>query len=152
MLSSKPTISREILGVSDYVQEVNKGGAGSRQPPRLREREMNDKDNEVKMKRYEIENYQDWRGEITKIPFIQFPADWLIQMIPPFSDAVVRFRVRLPSGKEKSIYLDSRNSIGYMPYTYWEVYPVHGDVGRCEMNDIQELLSLIANEAEAKDA
>ena len=112
---------------------------------------MNEKDFELRMQRYKIEDHQDWRGEVRKIPFIQFPASWLIQMIPPFSDAVVRFRVRLPSGKEKSIYLDSRNSIGYMPYTYWEVYPVEGDVGRCEMNDIAELLNLISNEKEGAD-
>ena len=101
---------------------------------------------EQRMQRYRIEEDQDWRGEINRVPFIQFPADWAIQMIPPFSDAVVRFRVKLPSGQEKSIYLDSRDSIGFMGYPYWEVYPYKGDCGRCAMEEIDELLALIANE------
>lgn len=103
--------------------------------------------------RYKIEDEQKWREEIKVIPFIQFPADWLIQVIPPFSDAVVRFRVRLPSGKEKSIYLDKRNSLGYwegIDNAYWEVYPYRGDVGRCNMTEIDLLLEMIGD-TEADD-
>ena len=103
-------------------------------------------DIKTRVERYAIEDKQDWRGEIDRVPFIQFPADWLVQVIPPFGDAVVRFRVRLPSGNEKSIYLDSRNSLGYWEGTYWEVYPVMGDVERCDMDDVPKLLELIANE------
>ena len=99
-----------------------------------------------RMRRFRIEQDQDWRGEVKRLPFIQFPADWAIQVIPPFSDAVVRFRVRLPSGLEKSVYMDSRDSIGYMGYPYWEVYPYKNDVGRCALNAIDTLLALIANE------
>lgn len=93
--------------------------------------------------RWKVEDAQQWR-ETENIPWIQFPADWQIQVIPPFSDATVRFRVKLPDGREKSIYLDTRNALGYMDYPYWEVYPVGEDYGRCHMNDITQLLNLIA--------
>jgi hypothetical protein len=106
------------------------------------------------MNRLRLENDQKWREEIAIIPFIQFPSDWSIQVIPPFGDAVVRFRVRLPSGKEKSIYLDKRNSLGYWDdpdQPYWEVYPHRGDVGRCSMNEIDLLLEMIGDEQAADD-
>lgn len=103
---------------------------------------------DLKTKRYEIEDKQKWREDIKTIPFIQFPADWKVQIIPPFGDAVVRFRVQLPSGKEKSVYLDTRESLGYYGGPYWEVYPYRGDVTRCDMEDIESLLLNIADEKE----
>jgi len=109
---------------------------------------------EIQKKRYEVENEQKWREEINLIPHIQFPAEWAVQIIPPFADAVIRFRVRLPSGEDRSIYLDKRNSLGYwneIASAYWEVYPYQGDVGRCDMNDIKTLLEMIGDESEVKD-
>lgn len=109
---------------------------------------------ELQRKRYEIEDKQSWREEIEVIPFIQFPADWKIQVIPPFGDAVVRFRVQLPSGKEKSIYLDSRHSLGVYGdplETYWEVYPYRGDTARCGMNEIDDLLKYIGDESKGQE-
>lgn len=105
---------------------------------------------ELQRKRYEIENKQKWREDIKTIPFIQFPADWKIQVIPPFGDAVVRFRVQLPSGKERSIYLDSRESLGLYGdlEPYWEVYPHRGDTARCGINEIEKLLKYIGDEKE----
>jgi hypothetical protein len=104
------------------------------------------------MERYQIENKQKWREEIATMPWIQFPADWKIQIIPPFGDAVVRFRVTLPSGAVRSVYLDARHSLGlwrddkgeFIPY--WEVYPHRNDVGRCDKDNIDELLEMIACE------
>lgn len=110
--------------------------------------------NDTRINRYKIEAEQNWRDEIKNIPFIKFPADWQIQIIPPFGDAVIRFRVKLPSGTEKSIYMDSRSSIGYMmneynqPIPYWEVYPYCVDVGRCYLNEVDRLLEMIADESE----
>ena len=43
--------------------------------------------------RYKIEKAQDWRGWIAKIPAIQFDPGWQVQVIPPFSGALARFRV-----------------------------------------------------------
>lgn len=101
--------------------------------------------------RVNVERNQKWMEELEHIPFIQFPADWKIQVIPPFGDAVVRFRVQLPCGTEKSIYLDSRDSLGCFGEPYWEVYPVQDDVGRCERADIEQLLTLIADTTEGEN-
>lgn len=103
--------------------------------------------------RLDIERKQEWHDEIHTMPFIKFPADWEIQIIPPFGDAVVRFRVRLPSGGEKSIYLDKRNSLGmwYDGEAYWEVYPHQGDVGRCNIDEVDVLLEMIGDETKGKD-
>lgn len=109
---------------------------------------------EMTKKRYEVENAQKWREEIHLIPHIQFPAEWAVQMVPPFADAVVRFRVRLPSGNDKSIYLDKRSSLGYwkdVDSPYWEVYPYQGDVGRCDMDDTKTLLEMIGDESKGEE-
>ena len=112
---------------------------------------MIDNQTDVSYNRLRIEQQQDWRKELSVIPFIKFPADWSIQVIPPFGDAVVRFRVRLPSGTEKSIYLDSRNSLGYWEKPdepYWEVYPYQSDVGLCDIGEINTLLEMIGDESD----
>ena len=107
---------------------------------------------ELRMQRYKIESEQKWQQEIKNIPFFKFPAKWKVQMVPPFGDAVVRFRVELPTGTVKSVYLDCRSSLGFygasldVPTPYWEVYPVDGDVGRCDRADTERLLELIAHE------
>lgn len=113
-----------------------------------------DKRFQTYLKRLEVERDQQWREEIDLIPFINFPAGWSVQVIPPFADAVARFRVRLPSGRVKSVYLDTRCSIGNYwgdngeMVPYWEVYPYQGDVGRCKRNEVAELLEMIADEKE----
>ncbi len=103
---------------------------------------------DLQLLRYEVETRQAWQDEIKHIPPISFPTDWKIQIIPAFGDAVVRFRVLLPNGEEKSIYLDSRDSLGCYGEPYWEVYPVGGDVGRCDRADTVRLLELIADLSE----
>jgi len=107
---------------------------------------------EQQMARYKIEVEQEWRETGDAIPFISFPTDWQVKVIPPFGDAAVRFVVKLPSGMTKSIYLDVRDSLGFFggvgnePTPYWEVYPYLGDVGRCAMGDTKGLLEMIADE------
>lgn len=108
------------------------------------------------MERYRVESQQKWREEIDAMPWITFPADWKVQIIPPFGDAVIRFRVELPSGDKRSVYLDARHSLGtwrdeqgeFIPY--WEVYPYRGDVGRCDKENVAELLAMIGDEGEAE--
>ena len=91
----------------------------------------------------------DFQKELLKrlqaIPFIKFPQDWEIQMNPPYAGATARFRVKKPSGKITSVYLDCYEMLGsYMGgKPYWEVYPVGGEVGRCGIDDVEELLKLI---------
>lgn len=95
--------------------------------------------------RLQVEKDQGWRDIVDSIPFIQFPAGWKFRAVPPFLDAVVRFHVELPNGDQKSIYLDSRDTLGsFGDSPYWEVYPVEGDARRCAMNDTESLLALIA--------
>lgn len=86
-----------------------------------------------------------------EIPEIEFPGDWAIRIIPPFKGAIVRFRARLPHmGKEDSvsIYLDCYDTLGCYGSPYWEVYPYRGDVERCDMMDIEELLRMISDRGE----
>jgi hypothetical protein len=109
------------------------------------------------MERYRVESQQKWREEIETMPWITFPAGWKVQIIPPFGDAVVRFRVTLPSGAMRSVYLDARHSLGAWrgeendPMPYWEVYSYRGDVGRCDKENVAELLAMIADEGEADE-
>lgn len=89
----------------------------------------------IQKKRHEVEAEQNWIDEAETVPYIQFPSDWQIKIIPPFSDAVIRFRVHLPSGTVKSFFLDSRCSLekhfdaAGKPIPYWEVSPVSLKLG-----------------------
>jgi len=86
----------------------------------------------------EMESHK-WREEI---PFIKFPKDWEVQMIPPFGGAVVRFVIK--KGKNTvSIYLDCYEQLGVFGSPYWEIYPVNGGVMRVGMNEIKRLLAYI---------
>jgi hypothetical protein len=94
------------------------------------------------IKRVEIEREDQWIEWIDKIPLIQFPEGWQIQIIPPFSGAMARFRVK--KGEDCiSVYLDVYDQLGFMGQPYWEVYPVEGDTERCYMGDTQGLIKII---------
>ena len=113
---------------------------------------MNDTESvEEKLKRYHVEAEQDWKGEIVRIPWLHFRGDWQVRIIPPFGDAVIRFQVILPSGTLKSVFMDSRHSLGVWGdlstcEPYWEVYPYRGDVGRCALDDTIMLMEMIQDE------
>ena len=117
---------------------------------------MNVEKYELRSRRYEVEHTQRWQDEVARLPWIQFPADWKVKVIPPYGDAVVRFLVTLPDGKEKSVYHDSRASLGLYfgdgdeLIPYWEVYPVNGDIGRCGTDEVELLLEMIAEGSEEK--
>lgn len=105
-----------------------------------------DRDSDTYVIRYRIEAAEKWRELIDGMPWIQFPADWQIQMIPPFGGATARFRVRVPGSDDwVSIYADHYDRLGYRGSPYWEVYPYQGDIGRCDLADVQELLRMIAD-------
>ena len=95
-----------------------------------------------------VEEDERWREIINEIPYIKFHQDWLVSVIPPFGGSVARFRVRLPSGNEKSVYLDFYDRLGYFGSPYWEVYPYRGDCGRAALNDTNLLVEMIGDEAE----
>lgn len=112
---------------------------------------------ELRSLRYKVEQEQRWQDEVARLPWIQFPSDWKVKVIPPYGDAVVRFLVTLPDGKEKSVYHDSRASLGLYfgdgdeLIPYWEVYPVNGDIGRCGTDEVELLLEMIAEGSEEKE-
>jgi hypothetical protein len=87
-----------------------------------------------------IMEHDKWMREI---PYIRFPSDWEVQVSPPFSGAVVRFRVK--KGKSDiSVYLDCYDNLGFMGRPYWEIYPYNDDTFRCAMNDTDGLIQAIS--------
>ena len=100
--------------------------------------------------RYDVERAEDWRGCCNKIPFIKFPANWKVKMIPPFAGAIARFLVELPGSPKlvKSIYLDFYDNLGCHGTPYWEVHPYRGDCGRCDLDDTKKLIKMIADRRE----
>jgi hypothetical protein len=94
--------------------------------------------------RHEVEAIEGWRGWIEKIPEIPVLAGWRIRPLPPYAGALARFTVVNSRGEHKSVYLDPWERLGcWDGEPYWEVYPVDGDTGRCDMADIPELVRLI---------
>lgn len=79
-----------------------------------------------------------WRGEI---PYLQFPQEWKIKIVPP-NMAVVRFIVE-HNNKRISVYLDCYDILGCVGEPYWEIYPYEEDTFRCLMNETDELLEAI---------
>lgn len=82
-----------------------------------------------------------WQG---LIPAFKIKPDWLIQIIPPFTGAIIRFRISRENFRNRqfiSVYLDGYELLGYSGGNpYWEVYPVDGDTWRCAMDDIDGLM------------
>jgi hypothetical protein len=106
----------------------------------------------TRRKRKEVEAEQGWVEEADTIPFIQFPADWQIKIMPPYYDVVIRYKIKLPSGVVKSVFLDSRCSLSDhfdqngRPLSYWEVFPVGKKYGQCGKLDVDMLIKLISYE------
>lgn len=90
----------------------------------------------------EVENIQEYKKWEKLIPFIKFPADWEIKIIPPFGGAVLRFVVRRGENIV-SVYLDCYDRLGSYGEPYWEIYPCKPDTYRCPMNEVDDLLEAI---------
>lgn len=96
----------------------------------------------------EYDRVMQTRDRIKLMPWINFPRNWSIRILPPFSGACVRFQVR---NNEMcpwvSVYLDMDQNLGYYGVSgkepYWEVYPVDEDVVRCAKDDIESLMVVI---------
>lgn len=103
------------------------------------------KDFDQELERFKVEKYEEWRDLVDKIPPIKFPRNWYVRMSPPFSGAIVRFRVsREADGKnDVSVYLDWYERLGFYGEPYWEVYPYKGDVYRCKLNETDKLIKAI---------
>jgi hypothetical protein len=65
--------------------------------------------------------YREWDN---KLPFLKFDPTWQIKIIPPYCNALIRFRVKKQNA-HVSIYFDTDNSLGYMNAPYWEIYPYY---------------------------
>ena len=94
------------------------------------------------MKTAEYDKLMETREWVNKIPFINFPSDWQIQIIPPFSGATSRFRIKkIDNEKTVSVYLDCYDHLGCFGEPYWEIYPYQDDTFRCAMNDTDALIN-----------
>jgi len=91
----------------------------------------------------EIENF--WREWAPKIPFIQFPADWKVAIMPSFNGALIRYCVKKSASKLVCVYLTVDDSLGphWGVFSYDEDDDFDGEIERCAMDNINELLRLI---------
>lgn len=100
------------------------------------------------LERAKLESEENWRDYVKSAPYINFPSEWDIQIIPPFAGAIMRFRVRYKS-HEISVYADYHQSLGYysneegIETPYWEIYPYFDDTYRCNINDTKLLIEKI---------
>jgi len=92
--------------------------------------------------RFYVEKEEGWEDWIRNMPFIAFPPEWSISIIPPFNGALARFLVR-KGDATVSIYFDAHESLGTFGEPYWEVHPYHDDIGRCAVQDTESLMMMI---------
>lgn len=92
---------------------------------------------------YKAEEAFEWRKWQHEIPYIKWPADWLVKAVPPFAAAVIRYNIKTPNCDFVSVYLDCYDQLGAMGEPYWEVYPVDGDCERCLLSETEKLLDAI---------
>lgn len=94
-----------------------------------------------------LEGNEKWREWVKEIPYIRFPSEWDVKIIPPFGGAMARFLIKTGT-KEISVYLDCHGSLGAFETPYWEVYPYNDDTYRCHMNETDELIKAIGEALE----
>jgi len=88
-----------------------------------------------------LQEYEKWAK---KIPYLTFPSNCEVQIIPPSLGAIVRFMVkRKDTGKSVSVYLDCYDRLGCVGKPYWEIYPYRDDVYRVFLGDEVELMEII---------
>lgn len=80
---------------------------------------------ERKVNRYKVEEKEQWRKWGKEAPWLQFPPELEVKIVPPVGGVMARFRARFSGGKrEVSVYWDCHDALGYMNKPYWEIYPV----------------------------
>jgi hypothetical protein len=92
----------------------------------------------------ELGQILEWDKFTPEIPFIPFKPGWLVKITPPFSGAMIRFRVK-KGENETSVYLDCHDVLAWCREPYWEVYPYQNDVGRCGIKEVDKLLEMISD-------
>lgn len=103
--------------------------------------------------RRDVEQSEKWNEWAEKIPVLKFPSTFLVQVIPPFGGAMIRFNIKDVDNPKAnvSVYLDVFNQLGTMSGPYWEIYPdVNGDTFRYMMDDTKELINGIVDSLNAQ--
>jgi len=100
----------------------------------------------VDMNMMEHEEKMEYRKWMNEIPFIEFPKNSIVKMVPPYLGAVVRFQVANKEKPDKtvSVYLDCYDNLAHCGHPYWEIYPdEQGNNWRCGINEVDELSAMI---------
>lgn len=81
-----------------------------------------------RIERCRVEDKEEWRKWCEEAPWLQFPPDLEVSILPPYGGAMARFMVRFAGGSDESkhvsVYWDVNDSLGFMNKPYWEIYPV----------------------------
>lgn len=99
-----------------------------------------------RLKRYELELAEGWDEIREQAPYLQFPADWEVRLLPPFNGAVCRFTARLKGQTDcgVSVYLDWHENLGcFGGKPYWEAYPIGDSPERFALEEVSDLIKAI---------
>ncbi len=96
----------------------------------------------IHLDRAMIEQNEKWREITSEIPFLKFPDNVEVKVIPPFCGAMARFLVKR-GDVSVSVYLDFYDNLGFVGEPYWEVYPVKDDTARFFLNETDDLMKCI---------
>lgn len=101
---------------------------------------------EDRNRRHSVERFEKWMQWIHKIPFLKFPCNYEIKIIPPFGGAIIRFWIRSPKmaqSENVSVYLDGHDVLGCVGEPYWEIYPYSKDdpTARYLLNETDQLMN-----------
>jgi hypothetical protein len=72
--------------------------------------------------RPQLERRENWRTIAGEMPYLRFPRDWEVAVVPPFGGAVARFWVR-KGAAQVSVYADYYERLGCWSEPHWEIYP-----------------------------
>lgn len=84
-----------------------------------------------------------------EMPRLKFPSHWIVQVIPPFGGAIVRFVIYYKK-RSVSVYFDAFDQLGCFGETHWDAYPIDGDNVRWPMKDWPKMFRAIDRELKAK--
>lgn len=103
--------------------------------------------------RHRMEEEEQWRALTDEMPYLRFPPDLEVRIIPPFGGAACRFTVRLRRRNPTntvSVYFDSSSALGCMNQPYWEAYPIKENNNRYLLGEEQKMIRHIARELRSK--
>jgi hypothetical protein len=90
---------------------------------------------------------------IEEFPWITLPPGYSFKVTFPFAGACARFRVCKENVPDKSVsvYLDTKDVLGYFGSPYWEAYPIGDDVARFPLDDTKGLVEAIVTQLSQPD-